>query len=114
MVLQKAVDNLKDRPHDEKKAVAGGIAITLVVVLLIGWGFLFLRKIQKGTAIPTLQSGAIPTDQFDTTLLKQAQQLYEQSQNAGAQTNPYQDPTHSVDTPVGGAPSDGTDQFGSQ
>ena len=114
MVLQKAVDNLKDRPHDEKKAVAGGIAITLVVVLLLGWGFLFLRKIQKGAAIPTLQGSAIPADQFDPTLLKQAQQQYEQSQNASPQTNTYQDPNHSVDAPVGGTSNAATDQFGSQ
>lgn len=77
MVLQNAVDNLKDKPHDEKKAVASGIAIGVVIILLVGWGFLFLRKIQRGT-IPTLESGAVPQDQFDTAFLKETQQQINQ------------------------------------
>ena len=84
MVLQGAVDNLKDKSHDEKKAVATGIAVGVVVVLLIGWGFLFLRKIQKGT-MPTLEGSAVPQDQIDAAFIQQTQQeinqFYQSSQD---------------------------------
>jgi hypothetical protein len=73
MVVQKSLDSLKGRPHDEKKAVAGGIAIAVVVVLLIAWGFLFLRNIKKG-APASLENGAVPTDQFNMDLIKSAAQ----------------------------------------
>lgn len=84
MVLQSAVDNLKDKPHDEKKAVASGIAIGVVVILLVGWGFLFLRKIQHGS-IPTLEGSAVPQDQIDSAFIQQTQreinQFYQSSQD---------------------------------
>ena len=69
MVVQKTLDNLKERPHDEKKAVAGGIAIMVVVVLLVGWGFLFLRKIREGS-MPSLEGSAVPEDQFNLNLIR--------------------------------------------
>ena len=78
MVLKGAVDSLKDRPHDEKKVVATSIAVTLVIILFVGWGFLFLRKIQKGALTPTLQGTAVPLDQFNPALLKQAEQYIPQ------------------------------------
>jgi len=36
---------LRERPKEDKTAIAGGIAIFVVAVLLLGWGILFLRKI---------------------------------------------------------------------
>lgn len=72
MVVQKTLDDIRGRPHEEKKVVAGGIAIGLVVILMIGWGFLFLRKIQRG-AIPTLEGSAVPADQFDAAFLRRTQ-----------------------------------------
>ena len=74
MVVQNAIDNLKDKPHDEKKAVASGIAIGVVIILLIGWGFMFLRKIQRGAETPTLSGTAVPQDQFDSRFLQETQQ----------------------------------------
>ncbi|OGG60821.1 hypothetical protein A2765_01795 [Candidatus Kaiserbacteria bacterium RIFCSPHIGHO2_01_FULL_56_24] len=78
MVVQKTLNDLKDRPHDEKKAVAGGIAIAVVMILLIGWGFLFLRKIKQGSINTTLENGAVPTDQFNMNLIKDAAQQLSQ------------------------------------
>src|SRR3989344_5304738 len=68
MVLQHKLNDLKGRPHEDKKAVAGGIAI-VVVVLIIGWGFLFLRNL-RNTELPSLENTAIPTDQFNMNLIR--------------------------------------------
>jgi len=57
--------------------VATGIAVGVVVILLIGWGFLFLRKIQKGT-VPTLEGSAVPQDQIDAAFVQQTQQQINQ------------------------------------
>lgn len=70
MVIQKTVNNLKERPHEEKKVVAGGIAIAVVIILFIGWGFLFLRKIQEGSVPKGLEGSAVPADQFDLNLIR--------------------------------------------
>ena len=120
MVVQKTLDSLKDKPHDEKKAVASGIAIGVVIILLIGWGFLFLRKIQKGT-VPTLQGSAVPQDQIDSSFIKQTQQqinqYYQNSQDqlknirdTSAQTQVQGSTDNTQAVPAGG----GSDQFGSQ
>ncbi len=76
MVLQKAVDNLKDKSKEEKTAVAGGIAIGVVVILLVGWGFLFVKKLQKSTQLDL--GGGRPAE-FDFESVKQAQQQLKQN-----------------------------------
>jgi len=78
MVVQDKIDSLKEKPHEEKRAVAGGIAVTVVVVLLVGWAFLFLRNIQKGAEIPTLQGGSVPEDQLNTQFIQATQQQINQ------------------------------------
>lgn len=70
MVLQKAVDNLKDKPKEDRKAIAGGIAITIVVLLLAGWTFLFFKKIQRGGE---LQLGGSAQDEFLGSSVREAQ-----------------------------------------
>jgi len=47
MVLQKTVENLKGRPKDERKAVAGSAAMLIVAILLVGWAILFFKKIKR-------------------------------------------------------------------
>ncbi len=37
--------SLQDKPKDEKTVIAGGIAVTVVAVLLLAWGIWFLKKI---------------------------------------------------------------------
>lgn len=119
MVVQRTIDNLKDKPHDEKKAVASGIAIGVVIILLVGWGFLFLRKIQKG-GTPTLTNTAVPQDQFDAQFLQQTQQqLNEMYQTSSQELQDIRDSAtqnqipstyESVESAPIDAPSDG---FGS-
>ena len=71
MVVQKTLENLKDKSHDEKKVVASGIAIAVVIILFVGWGFLFLRKIQDGTFEPS--DSAVPRDQLGGQVASQVE-----------------------------------------
>src|SRR3989344_3053059 len=71
MVIQKAIDNLKGKPKDDKKVVAGGIAIAVVVILFIGWSILFLKKIQSGAEAQRL--GGVP-DEFNFSSVRDAQE----------------------------------------
>lgn len=47
MALLNAVNNLKERPRDEKKVIAGGVAIAVIIVLFLTWAVLFFKKIQN-------------------------------------------------------------------
>lgn len=57
MVVQKTIDNLKQGPKEDKVAVAGGIAISVVAILLIAWALFFFRNIQR--VVPTNVSGEV-------------------------------------------------------
>lgn len=72
MVIQKTINNLKDKPNDEKKVVAGGIAIAVVIALFLGWAFFFFKKIQRGDIAPSLGGGA--QSEFDFSSVRDAQQ----------------------------------------
>lgn len=72
MVIQKTINNLKDKPNDDKKVVAGGIAIAVVIALFLGWAFFFFKKIQRGEVAPNLGGGA--QSEFDFSSVREAQQ----------------------------------------
>ena len=71
MALQKEEDNLKDKSNDDKKVVAGGIAISIVILLFAGWAILFLKKIQNGGKLQPLGGGA--QDEFLGSAVREAQ-----------------------------------------
>lgn len=71
-MLQKSLNNLKQGPKEDKVAVASGIAVSVVAVLLVGWGILFFHKIQKGDQILNIGGGA--QDEFNFQNVKEAQQ----------------------------------------
>jgi hypothetical protein len=48
MVVQKTINNLKERPKDEKTVVAGGVAVFVVGILLVGYGLWFVSNIKRG------------------------------------------------------------------
>lgn len=73
MVVQKTVDKLKQGTHEEKSAVATSAAFMVVVVLLIGWAFIFMKKIQRN-ALPTIDTGAIPEGLYDASAIREAEQ----------------------------------------
>lgn len=76
MVVQKALNNLKTGPKDDKVAVASGIAISVVVILLVAWAIFFFRNIQKGSQQLNLSGGA--QDEFNFSSVKEAQQQLQQ------------------------------------
>lgn len=69
MVVQQKFNDLKGAPHDDKKAVATSIAVFVVIILMLAWGFLFLKKVQR-TDLNTLENGAVPIDQFNMNLIR--------------------------------------------
>lgn len=50
MVVQKTINNLKDRPKDERQVVAIGFAGTVVLVLIVAWAFFFLKSLRQEQA----------------------------------------------------------------
>ena len=74
MVLQKAVDNLKGQPKEDKTAVASGVAVFVVIILVVMWGFFFLRKIQRGAP---LEFGNSAQNEFDFSSVRDAQKEIE-------------------------------------
>ena len=75
MVVQKTIDNLKGRPKDEKTAVASSVAVAVVAVLLLGWGFWFVHNLKRGgqfnTFIGTTQQ------EFNPAVIKDVQKQME-------------------------------------
>lgn len=71
MVFQKALEGAKEKPKDDKKAIAGGIAVAVVIVLLVGWAFFFFRGIQRGVQNQQLGGGA--QDEFNFSTVRDAQ-----------------------------------------
>lgn len=120
MVIQKTINNLKDRPNEDKTVVAGGIAIAVVSILLIGWVFMFLKRIQSGAQKVELGGGI--QEQFNFTSVKDAQeQLQQVYYDATDELRQIRDTAASqqvqtvqqgVEQQVQGA--DTTDQFGAQ
>ena len=62
MVLERTLNNLRERPKEERTAIAAWISIGVVAILLIGWLIYFLHSIQN-TPAPVPQSVATSTDQ---------------------------------------------------
>lgn len=84
MVVQQKFNDLKDASHEDKKTVATGIAVFVVIILILAWGFVFLRKVQRAD-LRTLENGAVPMDQFDMNLIR-----------ATERDQAYYDPTEDI------------------
>lgn len=77
VVLQKAIDKAKEQKPEEKKVIAGGIAAFVVLVLVVAWGVLFLKKMQRGVETVDLTAGA--QDEFNFTSVREAQRAIQDS-----------------------------------
>lgn len=77
MVLQ-AMNNLKkEGSKEDKVAVASGIAISVVVILLVAWAIFFFRGIASGTQQIGIGGGT--QSEFDFKSVREAQQAIQQS-----------------------------------
>ena len=74
--MQKAIDNLKAGPKEDKVAVASGIAVSVVVVLLAAWAIYFFHNLQRVPQSLDLSGGA--QDQFNFTNITEAQKQLQQ------------------------------------
>ncbi len=63
MVVQRTIDNLRQRPQEERVMVAGSIAIGVVALLLVGWVVFFLRGMGGGEPIQATAPQPAPTTQ---------------------------------------------------
>jgi len=52
VVLQRTIENLRDRPKHERRAVAFWIAIAVIVVLFVAWGIFFVSTLNSNTLQP--------------------------------------------------------------
>ena len=117
MVVQKTFNNLKEGPKEDKVAVASGIAVSVVVVLLAAWAIYFLHSIQRGSQQLNLTGAGsqfAPSSVTDAqrqlqqefgSSTQEFQDIQNQSQNGNAQMQTQQ-------MQVQG--DDGTGQFGGQ
>jgi uncharacterized protein HemX len=78
-----AIDKLKDKPKDEKTAVAGGIAVSVVIVLLVGWAIYFFKSIENGSQQVNLGGGV--QDQFNSSAVNNANQQLLNNYNSTSQ-----------------------------
>ena len=53
MVIQNTIDNLRDRPHHERRAFAMAISLGVVAVLFFGWLVFFVRNVERDALAPT-------------------------------------------------------------
>jgi uncharacterized protein HemX len=115
MALPQSVNKLKNEGSKEDKvAVAGGIAITVVVVLLAGWAIFFFRSIANNSQ--NLQIGSGAQDQFNFQNVRDAQQQIQQNLSSQQQSELQQsqyDSASSGGTVQMQIQGQGSDPFGS-
>ena len=81
MVILRTIENLRERPKDERRAVALGVALAVVAILFVGWAIFFVRKVQSGADLQQV-------NQAYTQAVEKAKDSFNQSgqTDKGAQT----------------------------
>ena len=46
MVVERTIQNLRQRPAEDRKAVASGIAMGVAILILVVWTFVFIRSLK--------------------------------------------------------------------
>lgn len=82
MGIQDKVNDLKSKPKDDRVAVASGVAVTVIIILMFAWGLMFFKRVQSGSQEVQLTGGV--QDQFNFTSVKQAQEKLEQTYGNGS------------------------------
>jgi hypothetical protein len=81
MVLQRTLNNLRERPKEERTAIAAWIAIGVVALLFAGWLIFFFNSIRTSPAPDLQQIGS----SLDQNGLSQADQQFEQAYGSSTQ-----------------------------
>ena len=69
--MRKIVERLRERPEQDRKTVAAGVALSTVGILFIGWGFAFVQGLGNGASVvaqnpvqqPSANTAAVQTSQ---------------------------------------------------
>lgn len=67
MVLQRTLDNLRERPKHEREAVAFWIAVAVVLILFLFWGVFFFRNISTPDLQPVNAAYTQVVEQISST-----------------------------------------------
>lgn len=81
--MKKIIHRLRERPHEERRAVAAGVALSATGILLVGWGFFFVQGLGNGSNVVAQDSAGQPS--ANTASVQVSQQ--EPAQSATS-TNP--------------------------
>ena len=49
MVVERTIQNLRQRPKEDRQAVASGVAIGVAILILVVWTFVFMRSLRSLT-----------------------------------------------------------------
>ena len=61
-MIRRTIENLRERPRDERIAFAATVALGVVIVLFLGWIVFFFRSIRTAPApLPAAQTQATTT-----------------------------------------------------
>ena len=72
-----------NKPDEQKKAVASGIAVAVVIILVVVWAFFFIRKVRDGVTLD--QVGTSAQQEFQFQNVKEAQQDLQGSYGSAAE-----------------------------
>lgn len=63
MVIQKTIEDLKNRPQHERAAIARMIAIVVGVILFVCWAYFFLTNIKSAVPVAAIDTAGTQTAQ---------------------------------------------------
>ena|GEM_PF-2281447 len=110
MVLQRTIENLRERPKHERQAVAFWIAVAVVAVLIVAWGIYFATSLDSKDLQPVndaydqalqqvqTQRDKTPPPPDDTGWVSTAPQTQTAASDASQQIQIIQENPSKVDT----------------
>lgn len=57
-MIRRTIDRLKERPHEDRRAIASMAAFAVVGILLLGWVISFIARVGSIAANPSQQAAA--------------------------------------------------------
>ena len=82
MGIQKTIEDLKNRPQHERAAVARTVAISVGVVLFIGWAYFFLTNIKSTVPVAAIDNANTQAAQAISATQAEVSQQYASTTDA--------------------------------